>query len=329
MGKHILEVNQSSQLKLIQRRYKQRLGAVQFVAHPSNETLPTNRGSWYRLSPCFQPFWINQIKTVAAATAAAALAAAVGAASASNLNGRSANYEKGRGGNSADSSAGRARHIGAGPAPRQANVNAGGAPAKPLSTALPSAITACWTCQIDDPFQSTAENRSARRRTEGSFRSRQILPVAAVCGGGAEEEEDDGSSDSSSGSSLFLTAVSPSRVPPPLVSMASTLPPPPVSMTSSIAESFSNFSPGRTWYSPSASQAETPDNSMSWLKPLPPPPPRKSTDTSHTSTHSPPPPMRYGTGRSYSRRWAQTPPPLGEPKVGPPFEIKAEERAGF
>ena len=161
-----------------------------------------------------------------------------------------------------------------------------------------------------------------------------------------EEEEDEEGEDSrsvasgsSAGSSMFLTAVSPSRIPPPLISMASTLPPPPISMASSVVSgSFSN-----PWYSPTNSNAGTPDTSMSWLKPLPPPPPRRdSTDVqvgaaqplSSTSRLSPPPPTASARGNmalAYpSGRWVQTP-PYGEPTASPGPEIATvvEKARGF
>ncbi|CAM9782180.1 unnamed protein product [Pylaiella littoralis] len=92
---------------------------------------------------------------------------------------------------------------------------------------------------------------------------------------GDHDDEDDVFQDtlsvvsgSSARSSLYLTALSPSRIPPPLASVASTLPLPPVSMASSVMSgSFSN-----PWQSPTAESPEDSD-SMPWLKPLPPPPP--------------------------------------------------------
>lgn len=257
------------------------------------------------------------------------------------------------GGGGDGSGSGNGGSVGAGPAPAQANADAGGAPAKPLSTALPGALTACWTCQTDDPFQASDEDARNKRESKGKYvdkpgkagKQKKLkgagglagmagLRMGACVGTGSldeKDESDESGNDSdgtgSSSSSLFLTAVSPSRVPPPLISMASTLPPPPVSMASSVEDSLSNFSPGRAWYSPTLSQAETPDNSMSWLKPLPPPPPRR--DQAGTApTHSPPPPIRAGHGRVYSGRWAQTP-PLGEPKTSPSSEVKLEDARGF
>ena len=98
--------------------------------------------------------------------------------------------------------------------------------------------------------------------------------------GDNDDLQDARSVTSSTQSSLLLTAVSPSRVPPPLVSVASTLPLPPVSMASSVVSgSFSN-----PWHSPTAADPDAvadardaPDDdldSLSWLKPLPTPPPR-------------------------------------------------------
>lgn len=239
-----------------------------------------------------------------------------------------------------------------------------------------SALAACWTCQTDDPFQVSDEEVS--KPTEYSHADVWASPVVetlrdAVAGacvgdsddgeggvgrrergmeraqGVAEEEEEedeedeeegeDSRSGSSEGSSMFLTAVSPSRIPPPLISMASTLPPPPISMASSVVSgSFSN-----PWYSPTNSNAGTPDTSMSWLKPLPPPPPRRdSADVqvgtaqplSSSSRLSPPPPTASARGNmalAYpSGRWVQTP-PYGEPKDSPAAEIATvvEKARGF
>lgn len=293
----------------------------------------------------------------ASAAMAAAAAAAVAAARATpgNSSGEFSGSTEGGGGNSADSSAGRARGVTAGPAPPQKNVNAGGAPAKPLSTAFPDALAACWTCQTDDPFQTSDEERKneielkAARAAKAKLKIKGQAVVGSSDEDGEEEveegEDDEGdgvasdssgsSGNSSDSSSLCLKAVSPSRVPPPLVSMSSSLPLPPVSITSSADDPFANFSPGRTWYSPNsptASQAETPDTSMSWLKPLPPPPPRKvGNQTSQAPTHMPPPPVKLGAAKAFTGRWAQTTPPTtGEPKMSPEFEVKAaEHRRGF
>lgn len=282
---------------------------------------------------CLLTAAVVKVKTVATATAAAALAAAVGATRTAAANGGSGGIRRLGERSSADSCAGQARSMAGRAAPKQTRVSTKPSPGTALSTALPSALTACWTCQIDDFIQPPEDERPLFRRGDTRLRPRQVLPVAGACVGVYEDEDDDedeDESDSSTASSLFLTAVSPSRVPPPLVSMASSMPPPPVSMASSVSESFGNFSPGRTWYSPSASQAETPDNSMSWLKPLPPPPPRKAHEAASVTGQSPPPPpVRYGAGRSYSCRWAQTPPPLGEPKMSPPLDITAEDRSAF
>lgn len=272
-------------------------------------------------------------------------------------------------GDSADSSAGLALR---GPAPQQANVNAGGDPAKPFaantntipprsvprvlspppegrrsrrSMGVGGALSACWTCQGDDSFPLSDEETS--RPTEykhveaPSMKKLRGTVVGACVGQGDDDKADDDSDDfrdsrsqdsgSSAGSSLFLTAVSPRRIPTPLVSMASTLPPPPVSRTSSaVSGSFSN-----PWCSPAASQAETPDTSMPWLKPLPPPPPRREAGSatqawanfSSGSTLSPmrPASSRGAMGLAYpSGRWVQTP-PHGEPKRTPDRDLDVME----
>lgn len=241
------------------------------------------------------------------------------------------------------------------------------------SMGVGSALAACWTCQTDDPFQVSDDEGSkpteyshadAWAGVQNPVVETLRDAVAGACVGNSddgehgkegagrrergvervqgvqeeeEEEEDDeegedsrsAASGSSAGSSMFLTAVSPSRIPPPLISMASTLPPPPISMASSVVSgSFSN-----PWYSPTNSNAGTPDTSMSWLKPLPPPPPRRdSADVQVGAAHavssssrlSPPPPTASARGNmalAYpSGRWVQTP-PYGEPKASPGPEI--------
>lgn len=251
------------------------------------------------------------------------------------------------------------------------------------SMGVGSALAACWTCQTDDPFQvSDDEGSKPTEYSHTDVWASVQNPVvdtlreavvgtcvgssddgeagnegAARRGGGVEraqgdqgeeeqEEEDEegeesrsAASGSSAGSSMFLTAVSPSRIPPPLISMASTLPPPPISMASSVVSgSFSN-----PWYSPTNSNAGTPDTSMSWLKPLPPPPPRRDSaevqvgaaqPLSSSSRLSPPPPTAPARGNmalAYpSGRWVQTP-PYGEPKASPGPEIATavEKARGF
>lgn len=247
----------------------------------------------------------------------------------------------------------------------------------PGSMGVGSALAACWTCQTDDPFQVSDDEVS--KPTEYSHSDAWATvqnpvvetlrgAVAGTCVGDSDdggegterqgrgvervedveeveevEEEEEGSQDSrsgsSAGSSMFLTAVSPSRIPPPLVSMASTLPPPPISMASSVVSgSFSN-----PWYSPTNSNAGTPDTSMSWLKPLPPPPPRRDSTADvqqveaapqSSSRLSPPPPTASARGNmalAYpSGRWVQTP-PYGEPKGSPGPEIATvvEKARGF
>ncbi|CAN0052078.1 unnamed protein product [Ectocarpus sp. 13 AM-2016] len=158
-------------------------------------------------------------------------------------------------------------------------------------------------------------------------------------------------SGSSRDSSLLLTAVSPSRVPPPLVSVASSATLPPVSMASSVVSggSFSN-----PWLSPipnhhhrqqqqqhqhhqqrdDSAESSPPADSMSWLQPLPPPPPPPQKDGKakaenpwepSTSRAAPAPARRGGMGLAYpSGRWVQTPQtgeileeqPPAEPKDG-------------
>ena len=251
------------------------------------------------------------------------------------------------------------------------------------SMGVGSALAACWTCQTDDPFQVSddegskpteyshtdawasvqnpvvetlreavvgtcvassddgeAGNEGAGRRGRGVERAQGTQGDGEGEGDGEEGEESrSAASETSAGSSMFLTAVSPSRIPPPLISMASTLPPPPISMASSVVSgSFSN-----PWYSPTNSNAGSPDTSMSWLKPLPPPPPRRDSaevqvgatqPLSSSSRLSPPPPTASARGNmalAYpSGRWVQTP-PYGEPKASPGPEIATvvEKARGF
>lgn len=233
--------------------------------------------------------------------------------------------------------------------PTHTNVSAGGAPSNPLTAGLPNALAACWTLQADDPFQMTDDDPSKKRegKPKGTDKveksnSKKLKGMAGIAGmgvcvsgsgsfeekleftddAGNDSEEDSGSSDES----LFLTAVSPSRVPPPLMSVASTLPLPPVSMTSSVEGSLTNFSPANNaWYSPTASQAETVDTTMSWLKPLPPPPPKRDElGTPPAPLHSPPVPGGVGPSQVYSGQWAQTPPRLGEAKTSPSGDLMVD-----
>lgn len=209
-----------------------------------------------------------------------------------------------------------------------------------------SALAACLALEASDPFNIWEDSENLK---PVEYKEIYIEPVAGekmeeqppvqtlgrsvveACVAGdnsttvTAEEEDDNFPDthstissSSSGSSLFLTAVSPSRIPPPLISMnSSTLPPPSVSMASSVVSGpLSNplISP---------TNSETTDPSMPWLRPLPPPPPQKdvlgdiSLDSfSSAPRHSPPPTpsMRGSSGGAYpSGRWVQTP-PSGEPQ---------------
>lgn len=241
-----------------------------------------------------------------------------------------------------------------------------------LGLGVGSALAACWGVQEtndnDENSRPTEFDLSNSEEVEVEERivvrkpppvlvamSRGTSATSSTVGGAGDYGEYDESfgddtrsaagssgSGSSRDSSLCLTAVSPSRVPPPLVSVASSGTLPPVSMASSVVSggSFSN-----PWLSPTPNQqqqqqadsAEPPlGDSMSWLQPLPPPPPPPRKDEG-AKAENPWEPLssgaataaaagrRGGMGLAYpSGRWVQTPQtgeileeqPRAEPKDG-------------
>lgn len=241
-----------------------------------------------------------------------------------------------------------------GPAPPQVNANAGGDPAKPFAShnrsftrqessfsQAATTLTACLTCQSDGalrvwddenskPTEFRPSEPTPRKYSVGGTPIDRLGGMVGACVGDTPEDDmkedekvedlDDGRSvvsDSSGDSSVFLTAVSPRRIPPPIMAIPSVYPPPlpPISMTSSmVSGSFSPDSNGGDTGTP-----DTSISSMSWLKPLPPPPPRKEPvslqeEWESGSLGSPPPQAsRGGPSTAYPLgRCVQTP-PMGTP----------------